>query len=71
MLEDQVWPQRSDFGFAGGFQELGLRFRDGCFFAALAFALAGARDPYWINLNLNEWTVLLGCGGLIGGLMSG
>ena len=62
MHDDQVWPQLSDFGGAGGFQELGLRFRDVCFFTALAVALVSARDPYFFALNLSEWGLLfLGC----------
>lgn len=62
MHEDQVWPQRSDFGAAGGFQELGLRLRDVGFFTALALALVIARDPYFFNLNLSEWGLrFLGC----------
>ena len=73
MHEDQVWPQRSDFGATGGFQELGLRLRDVCFFTALALALVSAHDPYFFALNLGEWVVRillsLGAGGLLAWLI--
>jgi len=65
MHADQVWPQRSDFGVAGGFQELGLRIRDTAFFSALTLALVCARDPYFFAQNLREWGLLvLGCLGV-------
>jgi len=59
MHEDQVWPQRSDFGIGGGFQELGLRSRDAFCFTALALALVSACNPYFLNLNSSKWCLLM------------